>query len=286
MLAKLAVAARLLESWFICLQNLGFGGALRLLVLSHFGSRLQRIWIRSMGRSFWFRGRQDRKTLHVLYSANYHVLDNDTNPIRYIVDGGANIGDQTLRFRHFYPAARIVAIEPEPENFAVLTRNFADDEMVDLVQAAVWDRSGEVGITFSDSSVSHAVSGSDTGRTVGAVTIPELMERFSLPRIDILKLDVEGAEVEIFNSAQEWCHLVNSVIVEPHDRMRGGCGFAVIRPFLELGYDFHVNGENIILIKRGLGWTSEQVLYYEPGSPKGVAPRAPDLRSEAPSAFR
>jgi FkbM family methyltransferase len=258
--AKLAVLGRTSASLFILLKNVGPKGAFVLLLSSRLSSKLTAINIRSMKRTLWFRGGTDRKTLHVLYSPTYQIVDNEENPVRVVVDGGANIGDQTIRFRHFYRHARIVAVEPDAGNFSILERNFLDDRNTEVLNAAIWYKDGTVNLKTGVDSVSHSVS--NGGGSTRSVTVPFLLKKYNLPKIDILKLDVEGAEIEIFNSADSWASKVNAIIVEPHDRIRDGCGFAIIRPFLDLGFNLFVSGENLILIRRGLGWRVQETLYY------------------------
>lgn len=259
-LEKAAVLFRTMQSFFILLRNVGLRSALIVLFSSRTTSAIQRIWICTMNRYFEFRGNVDRKTLHVLYSNNYMVESTEQKPIRYIIDGGANIGDQTLRFRHFNKDAEIVAIEPDRGNFAILERNFGHDPKTHLMNAAIWNENGLVRLSKGGDAVSHKVS-SETG-DIPAVTIPLVMKQYGFPYIDILKLDVEGAEIEIFKDASQWADLVNVVIVEPHDRMRDGCGFAIVAPFLSLNFNLFVCGENLVLVKRGLGWSVKNVLYY------------------------
>jgi FkbM family methyltransferase len=120
---------------------------------------------------------------------------------RTILDLGANIGLASAWFRAHYPAARIVAVEPDPDTFAKLERNLGGDEAITLVQAAVGRESGELelyrpaGYSIASSvSGSHADGGSST--RVRACTIDELCAEHGLEGLDLLKLDVEGAELD------------------------------------------------------------------------------------------
>ena len=96
-----------------------------------------------------------------------------------ILDLGANIGIASAWFRGRYPAARIVAVEPDPDTFAKLERNLGGDDAVTLVQAAVAGESGEVDLFRPDgysiaSSVSDARAEGGSRTRVRACTIDEL----------------------------------------------------------------------------------------------------------------
>ena len=118
-----------------------------------------------------------------------------------ILDLGANIGVASAWFRARYPAARIVAVEPDPDTFAKLERNLGGDDAVTLVQAAVAGEPGEVDLFRPDgysiaSSLKDARAEGGSRTRVRACSIDELCEEHALAPLDLLKLDVEGAELE------------------------------------------------------------------------------------------
>ena len=117
-----------------------------------------------------------------------------------ILDVGANIGLAALYFRACYPDAQIIAVEPDPTTFFKLTRNVGGDGRVLLVNAAASDHDGEV-VLFQPAAYSIASSvkrseGAASEVRVRATTLDALCDEMRLSRIDMLKLDVEGAEVE------------------------------------------------------------------------------------------
>ena len=58
---------------------------------------------------------------------------------------------------------------------------------------------------------------------IDAITINDIISTYDLTRIDILKLDIEGAEIELFESNTDWLEKVNCMVIELHDRIRPGC---------------------------------------------------------------
>ena len=70
--------------------------------------------------------------------------------------------------------------------------------------------------------------------SVRAVTVWDIMREYALDRIDLLKLDVEGSEKEIFAVSDEWIGSVDAICLELHDRFKAGCSrnfFSAVREF-------------------------------------------------------
>lgn len=148
-----------------------------------------------------------------------------------ILDAGANIGTASIYFAQRYPRARIIALEPEPSNFALLARNVAPYPTITPVRAALWNRDGEISLGHPTPSASAQqkwafVTREGPGESVRAVTLPTLMREMHIRRIDVLKVDIEGAEKEVFESC-DWMDAVRCMMIELHDRFKPGCSQAV-----------------------------------------------------------
>lgn len=154
-----------------------------------------------------------------------YALPADAAP-EVILDVGANIGVSVLFFRARYPDARIVAVEPDRRSFERLARNVGPDPRVDLVHAAAASEAGEVTL-FRTPGFSIAASltrrGDDeaTPVAVHARTLDDICDELGADRIDVLKLDVEGAELEAlrgFSRLEE----VGYVLGEAHPTLIDG----------------------------------------------------------------
>jgi FkbM family methyltransferase len=146
-----------------------------------------------------------------------------------IVDIGAHIGMASIFFALKYPMARIVAVEPESSNFAALVRNTAPYEKITPVRAAIWREDGFVSIGPSNMHVKGAFEIVENGpERVRAVTMSTLMGELGLDTIDLLKMDIEGAELEVFESCP-WINHVRVIAIELHDRVRHGCGLTIYK---------------------------------------------------------
>jgi FkbM family methyltransferase len=125
--------------------------------------------------------------------------------VEYVLDCGANVGLTSVYLLRKYPKARVIAIEPDPENFAIASFNLKPyGERCQLLNAAVWHEPGELEVsqgTFRDGRhwATQTLPVSGAGKiTVPSYPIRALMERFQFPRLDLLKIDIEGAELPIF----------------------------------------------------------------------------------------
>jgi FkbM family methyltransferase len=170
---------------------------------------------------------------------------------RTIVDAGANIGLTAIRMATRYPQARIIAIEPDAGNFAMLERNLARFPRVTPLLAALVARAGDTrlidpGLGEWGFRIDHDA---ETGTIVQGVDVPWLLERFQMPCIDLLKIDIEGAEKEVFESSASWIDKVNLMMVELHDRYVPGCSRAFFAATGAFEVEEH-RGDNILVCRR------------------------------------
>ncbi|MGZ5017283.1 MAG: FkbM family methyltransferase [Methylobacter sp.] len=153
-------------------------------------------------------------------------------PPKTIVDAGANIGLASIYFANKYPDAKIIAIEPEYSNFELLKDNVAPYSNIIPIQAALWDKNEEInlidpghgkwGFMTEMRNSSENLSGV-TCHAVMAMTLDKVMKDYNLEKIDILKIDIEGAEREVFSNNPSWIEKVDSIIIELHESMKTGC---------------------------------------------------------------
>jgi hypothetical protein len=104
------------------------------------------------------------------------------------------------------------------------------------------------------------------GSDVPAVTVPDLMAEFGLEEIDILKLDIEGAESVIFQTQdQSWLGKVRCIIFECCDYDDTGTTMSIFASLTAagVGFDAHVCGENIVLIRRDTPWVMMPDLWMQ-----------------------
>jgi len=152
-----------------------------------------------------------------------------------IVDAGGYIGTAALKLNELFPNATIVSIEPSDENFDVLVKNTRDRRNIHCVNAALGvpgsgkrrlanRGTGEWGFTIVDNPRDNA-SPQFMG-LVETVSLCDLCERFGFASIGVLKLDIEGAEKELFIHDAHGLSKIPIIFVELHDRIVKGCSTA------------------------------------------------------------
>ncbi len=176
-----------------------------------------------------------------------------------IVDLGANIGLAAVYFALRYPGARIFSVEPDAENFAILTQNVEPfGYRIRSRQGAAWYEDGDVNITNRDE------TGAELGAwgiqveelqcstdRVSAYHLNTLFDLADFPIVDLLKIDIEGAELEIFSKgSREWLNRVNFICVETHDRFRDGTEQAVRKALMLDFEELPQSGENLLFRRR------------------------------------
>ena len=175
----------------------------------------------------------------------------------FIVDCGANVGLSSLFFHRKYPDAEIVAVEPESSNFEMLVKNTKAYSGIHPYRYGIWNKN--IHLEIVDESAGNDKWGFKVKETfpgapgsIEAITIDEIMKRFDRDEIDILKIDIEGSEIEVFSSHFEnWLPKTRIIMIELHDRGRKDCGKTFFQTLFK--YDFSINqyhrGEIIMCIR-------------------------------------
>lgn len=175
---------------------------------------------------------------------------------KLIIDGGANIGMSALYFARRFPTSKIIAIEPDAANFSLLKRNTRDFPSVEPVQAGVWSSPGLLRIqdkTADANAFQVEWAASAVPDSMAAVSLGEILQNSESKTLDIVKLDVEGAEREIFRAGFEsWLPKTRLLIVELHDRMVPGCSKALFEAISKYDFNCETRWENLIFFNRAL----------------------------------
>ena len=183
---------------------------------------------------------------------DYDINIQNLSP-RLIVDAGANVGYASLYFANKYPEATIVAVEPESQNYKWLCQNTAGYPNIKAVKSAVWNEDtflrvvdqglGSWGFTV------ESCGPNDSG-AFKATSIGTLLSDTGKTNIDILKMDIEGAEKEVFTTNyQQWLPNVSVMIVELHDRIKAGTSDVFYKAIEGQNFSIQEKGENLILSK-------------------------------------
>jgi FkbM family methyltransferase len=124
------------------------------------------------------------------------------NDVRVIVDCGANVGITSLFFASRYPRAKIFSIEPHPKNFELLKQNTKSEARIIPVNAAIVGQPrSSIRFSVNEAAWGNKITQDETGINVRAISISELCKNNDLSDIDLLKIDIEGGEQEVFANA-------------------------------------------------------------------------------------
>lgn len=159
-----------------------------------------------------------------VFSHNEYYFETD-NPAPVIIDAGAHIGLSTLYFKSLYPSAKIIAIEPNPTLFKILEKNVWENQLSDvtLIEGALASEQGTAEL-FVDStknewwSTGSFTKGAWTKQQESeALTVPTwTLSEFVTQHIDLLKLDIEGAEQAVLESSADALVLIDQIVMEYH----------------------------------------------------------------------
>ncbi|WP_161487286.1 FkbM family methyltransferase [Butyrivibrio hungatei] len=183
--------------------------------------------------------------------SNYNLGDVNT-----IIDAGANIGLFSVKFSAKYPDARFFCIEPEDSNFEMLKKN-TEKINAKCIKAGVWYKDCKLNVAttpLSSGNVGFIVEESDDGNGIEGTSIPSIMINNCINEIDILKMDIEGSEFNIFQHVNlvEWIKKIKVLIIEVHDFYHEGGSEEIKNIMTSMGFELIKCNEDLVFISREL----------------------------------
>jgi FkbM family methyltransferase len=133
-----------------------------------------------------------------------------------VVDGGGYIGDLSIYFLNRFPRSRVITLEPDERNRQLAEVNLAPyGDRATLLPNGLW--SEQARLSLEGSYTGSSLSTDAASPSINCITIEDLVNQFDLAGIDIVKLDIEGAERQVLleNSA-EWLQRTRLLVVEFH----------------------------------------------------------------------
>jgi FkbM family methyltransferase len=170
----------------------------------------------------------------------------------WILDAGANIGASAVYFHLAFPRAHIVAVEPARNNFELVRLNISGLD-VDARCAAIGARAGETVLTDpGEGEWGYRTVDQGTGERVPRLAVAELVREKRQAGFTpfIAKIDIEGAEEELFSADTGWVDEFPLLIVELHDWLlpKSASSRNFLRCMAERDRDFVYLGENVFSI--------------------------------------
>jgi FkbM family methyltransferase len=198
-----------------------------------------------------------RKNTSDLRVARQIFVDNDYNlPFsiknsKIIIDAGANNGYSTLWFSNLASKAKVFAIEPESSNFNLLKKNTKYNSNIIPIKAGLWSSKEYLKIYdpgFGKWGIEVKKATKNNYDLLG-ISINDLIKEYNLKKIDVLKIDIEGSELEVFSNNLSWLSKVDVIIIELHDYMFDDCSKVFYNAVNKYKWKKHISGENVILVR-------------------------------------
>ena len=195
----------------------------------------------------------DFLTFKQIFLYNEYDIEIEFEP-EFIIDGGAYVGYSSVYFGNRFPNAKIVALEPAKSNYDLLVKNTVSYNNIYNYNAGLW--STKTSLTVKDEGYGNwgffvkeiAYENRIDENYIKGIPISEILNSSGFNTIDILKLDIEGSELEIFSKNYEpWLGKVRMIIIELHDRLRTGCSDAFYNATRNYNFSYSRSGENIVL---------------------------------------
>lgn len=177
---------------------------------------------------------------------------------KYILDAGAYTGFSSAYIAHHFPDAKVICLEPEASNFALLKEHGSGFPNLVPLNAALWKVDDDVFMTSGDELDELEHWGAQVGEegeggtAVPGLTLATIMEQQGVPSWDLLKIDIEGAEGAIFDDALEaQIKQAQMLFIELHEHIEPGSATRFFAFADNNKCDVEVIGDNVALWPRG-----------------------------------
>ncbi len=194
-------------------------------------------------------GSSDMEVVNQIFVVDEYACVRDLSSPRLIFDLGANVGYSSAYFLTCFPNAIVVAVEPDPGNFELCRKNLAPyGDRAKVILGAVWSKRSRLLLsrqTFGDgrewATQVYESEGSEDQATVDGWDIPSLLHLVGGRQIDLLKVDIERSELEIFGaSSSSWLSKVRNICIELHGP---DCKQVFLDALRDFDYDLGSSGE-------------------------------------------
>lgn len=137
------------------------------------------------------------------------------DPCGVLLDLGANIGLTCVWLAKTYPFTRIIAVEPAPDNVVLLRRNLELNGIKgEVFEAAIGPKDGTARFQVNRNSNQGRLL--DSGTPVAMVSVDSILQTLLVSQLDLIKVDIEGGEQELFLGPTSWLDHTKAIIIEFH----------------------------------------------------------------------
>ena len=149
----------------------------------------------------------------IWFEEDYHLPFTATSGV--LLDLGANIGMTSLWLAKRYPFTQVIAVEPDPNNAALVRQNLELNGIAaQVLEAAIGPKEATARFEFGEFSNLGRLS--ETGSLVPVISVGSILQKFAVTRFALTKIDIEGGEQELFDGPTEWLARTDAIIIEFH----------------------------------------------------------------------
>lgn len=181
---------------------------------------------------------------HEIFTNEYYKINTESEkPL--IIDCGSNVGSSVLFFKKEYPKSIIHAFEPDPNIFKYLVKNIESNGLKNIIlnNKAVWKKNEE--LTFNSEGADGGAIDKigDDSIKIEAIDLKEYLNQ--LNTIDLLKVDIEGAEYDVFQHIEPTLDKIKNIFVEIHSYPKSTQKLSTILQILESkGFRYYIQNES------------------------------------------
>jgi FkbM family methyltransferase len=193
-------------------------------------------------------GSSDMQVFWQVFTSDEYSCLRNMEGIARILDLGANVGYSSAYFLSCFPEAQVVAVEPDGQNAAVCRVNLAPyGDRALLLLGAVWTESASLTLSKGPAGNGHEWARQVAAPSVGEVgdvqgwDMVSLIDRLGGGDVDLLKVDIEGAELAVFVAdAIRWLPRIRNICIELHTPE---CQEVFFRSLADFNYELEHSGE-------------------------------------------
>tara|TARA_A100000171_G_scaffold52986_1_gene75025 strand:+ start:4061 stop:4882 length:822 start_codon:yes stop_codon:yes gene_type:complete len=197
----------------------------------------------------------DEPTFRQVFMNLRYEIELPTAP-KTIIDGGSNVGYASVFYAKKYPEAEILAVEPDSSNFEMIEKNTQEYPSIHKIKSAIWGKTALLKISNPDAekwAIEVEETTENNEHAFQAYSISDLISKMNWKSVDLLKLDIEGSEMSVFESGyEEWLPKVKLLIIELHERMRPGCTAVFENAINQYHFERSISGENLVFTNKDL----------------------------------
>jgi len=191
------------------------------------------------------------------YQSPISYFEKNNIDLNTVIDAGANIGLTSIYIKQHFPNAKIACIEPDHENIALLKYNlqpFIEDKSIKTHHAGLLGKSG-LGLSITQdfrggNDWAKQVEVTDSSNDLKSITVNDILDQNSFNNIDLLKIDIEGAETFLLekNTDLDFLKVTKVIAIEIHDEYN--CRGEINQLFQEYNFMLLETGETTLAINK------------------------------------